>query len=401
MVARRLLTLAAMSGTLALSVGSAAAAGNSYVPNKTGDHPPNGCTHRDCTLREAVIAANAHPGRDTILVARTAYDLSIPRTGEDDPNTGDLDVSDPLVIKHKGKGRAVIDANHIDRVLHVVTSNTDRYSDLVKIVVRGGKTTLWGGGIMVGSGIIGLTNSVVTDNRAAYEGGGIFASAPAGELELVTTTVKSNRADQDGGGVASHVETHIRNTTISGNTVTYNNPYAGGGGVYFSAVNAPLRMSNDTIANNRVRGSGGGILTYGTGRLNNLTVARNVADTDNDGTGLGGGIAGGMFKVGNSIMALNKYGNGNVSDCSGTYESFGRNLLTNNSVGCSGFPDPPNIVTGDPRLGTLVNNGGPTQTIALRRHSPAINHAVKASAETRDQRGSNRGEKPDIGAFER
>ena len=124
MVARRLLTLVAVSGTLALSVGNAAAAGNSYVPNKTGDHPPNGCTHRDCTLREAVIAANAHPGRDTILLARTTYDLSIPRTGEDDPNTGDLDVSDPLVIKHKGKGRAVIDANHIDRVLHVVTSNT-------------------------------------------------------------------------------------------------------------------------------------------------------------------------------------------------------------------------------------------------------------------------------------
>ncbi|MGH2974382.1 MAG: choice-of-anchor Q domain-containing protein [Solirubrobacterales bacterium] len=399
--ARLPLMLVAIAGTLALSGGSAAAAGDTYAPNKTGDHAPNGCTSRDCTLREAVIAANAHPGRDTILLARTTYDLSIPRTGEGDPNSGDLDVSDPVVIKHKGKGRAVIDANHIDRVLHIVTSNTDRYTDLVKVVVRGGKTTLWGGGIMVGNGIIGLTNSVVMNNRAAYEGGGIFASAPAGELELVTTTVKANRADQDGGGVASHVETKIRASTISGNTVTYNNPYAGGGGIYFNAVDAQLRLSNDTIANNRVEGSGGGILTYGTGRLNNLTVARNVADTDNDGTGLGGGIAGGMLKVGNSIVALNKYGNGNVSDCSGAYDSFGRNFLTNNSVGCSGFPDPPNIVTGDPRLGTLANNGGPTQTIALRRHSPAINHAVKSSAETRDQRGDSRGRKPDIGAFER
>ena len=399
--ARRPLMLVAIAGALALSVGNAAAAGNTYVPNKTGDHPPNGCSKRDCTLREAVIAANGHPGRDTILLARKVYELSIPRTGEGDPNTGDLDVSDPVVIKHKGKGRAVIDANRIDRVLHVVTSNADRYSDLVKIVVRGGKTTLWGGGIMVGNGIIGLTNSVVMKNRAALEGGGIFASAPAGELELARTTVKANRADQDGGGVASHVETKIRASTISGNTVTYNNPFAGGGGIYFDAVDAPLRLSNDTIASNRVQGSGGGILTYGTGRLNNLTVARNVADTDNDGTGLGGGIAGGMLKVGNSIVALNKYANGNASDCSGSYDSFGRNLLTNNSVGCSGFSDPPNIVTGDPRLGILANNGGPTQTIALRRHSPAINHAVKASAETRDQRGDKRGKQPDIGAFER
>ena len=103
-----------------------------------------------------------------------------------------------------------------------------------------------------------------------------------------------------------------------------------------------------------------------------------------------------MLRVGNSIMALNKYGNGNVSDCSGAYDSFGRNLLTNNSVGCSGFPNPPNIVAGDPRLGALANNGGPTQTVALRRHSPAINHAVKASAERRDQRGSTQEKSPTL-----
>jgi hypothetical protein len=400
---RLALTLAlAIAGALALYAGEAVAASKTYVPNRTGDHAPNGCTRADCTLREAVIAANVHPGRDSILLARKTYDLSIPRTGEDDPNSGDLDVTDPLVIKHKGKGRAVIDANHIDRVLHVVTSASDRYTDLVKIVVRGGRTTLWGGGIMVGNGIIGMTNSVVADNRAAYEGGGIFAAAPAGELELVASTVKGNRADQDGGGISSHVETSIRTTTISGNTVPYNNPYAGGGGIFFSAAaDAHLKLSNDTIANNRVRGSGGGILTYGRGRLNNLTVARNVADTDNDGTGLGGGIAGGMLEVGNSILAINRYGNGNSSDCSGTYDSFGRNLLTNNSVGCAGFSDPPNIVTGDPRLGGIANNGGPTETIALRRHSPAINHAVKSSAEKRDQRGHRRGEHPDIGSFER
>jgi hypothetical protein len=392
----------AMTGAVALFAGDAAAAGKTYSPNRTGDHVPNGCTRADCTLREAVIAANAHPGRDTILLARKTYDLSIPRTGEGDPSSGDLDVTDALVIKHEGKGRAVIDANHIDRVLHVVTSNSDRYTDLVKVVVRGGRTTLWGGGIMVGNGIIGLTNSVVTDNRAAYEGGGIFAALPAAELELVTSTVKGNRADQDGGGISSHVETKIRASTISGNTVTYNNPYAGGGGIFFSApADTHLKLSNDTVANNRVRGTGGGILTYGSGRLNNLTVARNVADSDNDGTGLGGGIAGGMLEVGNSIVALNKYGNGNVSDCSGTYDSFGRNLLTNNSVGCAGFQDPPNIVTGDPRLGGLADNGGPTETIALRRHSPAINRALKSSAEKRDQRGHPRGEHPDIGSFER
>jgi hypothetical protein len=100
-------------------------------------------------------------------------------------------------------------------------------------------------------------------------------------------------------------------------------------------------------------------------------------------------------------MALNRYGNGNVSDCSGTYDSFGRNLLTNSTIGCAGFADPPNITTDDPRLGELADNGGPTKTISLRHHSAAINHASKASAEQRDQRGTKRGNRPDIGAFER
>jgi hypothetical protein len=255
--------------------------------------------------------------------------------------------------------------------------------------------------MMVGNGIIGLTNSVVTNNRADLEGGGIFAAYPAGELELATTTVKSNRAGQDGGGVASHVETKIRSSTISGNSVSYNNPNAGGGGVYFDAADAELKMGNDTVANNRVRGAGGGILAYAPGRLNNLTVARNLADSDNDGLGLGGGIAGGMLTVGNSIVALNRYGNGNVTDCSGIYESFGRNLLTNSTIGCAGFSDPPNLTRDDPRLGELADHGGLTKTISLRRGSAAIDRASKASAEKRDQRGEKRGGKPDIGAFER
>jgi hypothetical protein len=400
--ARRALILAlTIAGALALSAGAAVAAGKTYAPNRTGDHAPDGCTQRECTLREAVIAANAHSGRDTILLARKTYDLSIPPAGEGDPSSGDLDVTDPVVIKHKGKGRAVLDANHVDRVVHIVTSNADRYTDLVKVVVRGGRTTSWGGGIMVGNGIVGMTKSLVTDNRAELEGGGIFASLPAGELELVKSTVRANRAGQGGGGVASQVDTEIRATTLSGNTVTYNNLYAGGGGIYFYVTDASLKMTNTTVANNRVRGSGGGILTFTLGRLNNVTVARNVADTDDDGMGLGGGIAGGMLEVGNSILALNRYGNGSLSDCSGTYDSFGRNLLTNSTIGCAGFEDPPNIDTSDPRLGDLADNGGPTNTISLRRHSPAINHAQEATAQQRDQRGHKRGERPDIGAFER
>ena len=59
----------------------------------------------------------------------------------------------------------------------------------------------------------------------------------------------------------------------------------------------------------------------------------------------------------------------------------------------------------DPRLGPLQNNGGPTQTLALLKDSPAIGHANNSKAPATDQRGiTNRidevEEGTDIGAFE-
>jgi hypothetical protein len=58
----------------------------------------------------------------------------------------------------------------------------------------------------------------------------------------------------------------------------------------------------------------------------------------------------------------------------------------------------------DPRLGLLQNNGGPTQTLALQRGSPAIGKADDAVAPATDQRGHARtdhfGLATDIGAYE-
>src|SRR5262249_44043164 len=57
-------------------------------------------------------------------------------------------------------------------------------------------------------------------------------------------------------------------------------------------------------------------------------------------------------------------------------------------------------ITGDPKLGPLADNGGPTQTMALLPGSPALNAAGPALAPATDQRGFARGAAPDIGAYE-
>ena len=109
-----------------------------------------------------------------------------------------------------------------------------------------------------------------------------------------------------------------------------------------------------------------------------------------------------MINVKNSLIALNTDPVG--PDCHvatpGGIVSAGHNLI-GDTTDCTGIfgPATHDFTDLNPRIAQLANNGGPTKTIALRRHSKAINHAG-SDAPKRDQRGVKRHD-PDIGAFER
>ncbi|MEA2418918.1 MAG: hypothetical protein QOE60_1124, partial [Thermoleophilaceae bacterium] len=77
-----------------LLVGASAAQARTYEVTVRTDHKPDGCSVVECTLREAVIAANKHRGADTIeLPSRNRYELSLASTGEDRAANGDLDIT--------------------------------------------------------------------------------------------------------------------------------------------------------------------------------------------------------------------------------------------------------------------------------------------------------------------
>ena len=179
----------------------------------------------------------------------------------------------------------------------------------------------------------------------------------------------------------------------SGQTVTISGNHA----VRVFTVNSQgtLTLNKLTIADGYVAGAtfgyGGGIYNY-----SSAATVSNSTFSGNSGYGEGGGIATyGALTLKNTIVANNRPG----GNCLGTIPDGGGNLSYPGTT-CPG-------INGDPLLGPLQNNGGPTETLALGRGSAAIDAANDAICDAppvnnRDQRGIVRpqGSHCDIGAVE-
>src|SRR5690349_20199983 len=87
-----------------------------FTVTKTADTLDGAC-NSDCSLREAVTAANSAPGADTIQVGPGVYKLTRLNPFEDAAATGDLDVLGELTILGAGADRTILDGNATDRVL--------------------------------------------------------------------------------------------------------------------------------------------------------------------------------------------------------------------------------------------------------------------------------------------
>lgn len=306
----------------------------------------------------------------------------------------------------------------------------------------------FGGGIYVVTGTVTLTNSRVDGNYAYVNGGGFYIvdgtvvlegsrvdanyadvgdggglSVVSGTIELTKSRVDANYVDQgDGGGIHNfNGIVTLDNSRVDGNFAS-----GVGGGIYasFGAVilahsqvsdnistsaggifsSDELTLVNSTISTNSAETHGGGLyITDATADLYNTTIAANIADFDNDDDGDGGGVyisESGVLTATHSLIAHNFDGSSLGSwhpDCSGTLTGAGYNLITD-TTGCTLDGDVTgNIITANPGLGQLRNNGGPTLTHALLPGSPAIDAGNPAgclhpdgSALTTDQRGSMR-----------
>ena len=297
------------------------------------------------SLREAVAAANANPGEDTITFASDVAGGTITLT------LGELTLTDAARTTIDGGAAGVtLDGNNASRIVAV---NGGAQAALANLTLTRGRAS-YGGGIVNG-GTLAVTSSTLTGNSATYDGGGIFNY---GTLTVTSSTLAGNSATYDGGGIFNYGTLTVTSSTLAGNSATF----GGGGGIYNGGT---LTVTSSTLAgNSATHGSGGGIYNQAS---TTVTLTSTIVATSTS-----GGDLSGTFTGGNNL----------IGDASGT-----------------GLTSP---LSGDPRFDPagLKDNGGPTQTIALLPTSPTIAAGVAVSGVTTDQRGRVRNAAPDIGAFE-
>ena len=192
-------------GLLVLPVQPASAA--TFTVTKTADTNDGTC-NADCSLREAIVAANASAGPHTITIPAGTYTLSIPGANENAAATGDLDILQSMTLNGAGSASTIIQAgasaaNGIDKVFSVnpnfnIALNVTFSGMTIRLRQEPERAILadgFGGGLdfeASGTGNLTLTDCIVTDNTTADgDGGGLVASdftgsPPGGGLVTIT-----------------------------------------------------------------------------------------------------------------------------------------------------------------------------------------------------------------------
>jgi hypothetical protein len=213
-------------------------------------------------------------------------------------------------------------------------------------------------------------------------------------LGIYSSTISGNDADQ-GGAIDCRCALQISDSTIA------NNRARTAGAIELQLSNTaaanPMFIRNSTITGNT---SDGGFFSAALDlevpiTISNSTIAFNIAP-DNTATGAVYSIAD-TLTLQTTIIAENFPADVEVG--------FDTTVLgANNLSPASRATMPEDTLTDCPLLGTLAWNGGPTQTLALRHTSPAIDAGNNLLPLPTDQRGTGFprtfGVVADIGAWE-
>ena len=210
----------------------------------------------------------------------------------------------------------------------------------------------------------------------------------------VSTTDGDQNTAINGGGLFM---TGGNPLTITNSTFSYNVAISGGG-VNNVSPSAPTTITNTTISGNHVTDSGAGIETNAAMTLTNVTIANNIKDSNNKGSGFNSGP--GVSTVFKNVLLDNNMHDGlsESSNCgakspgAANITSQGGNVSSDDTCQLNlGLGDQENV---DIQLEALADNNvdltGTTLTHAIPVTSAAADAGVNEGCPNNDQRGSIR-----------
>jgi CSLREA domain-containing protein len=226
-----------MRGPLALCVclllASTSASADTFTVSKTND-TNDGMCDTDCSLREAVAAANARPGSDLVRLKHSFYRLTVEVSG---PADSQIRITDALVIRGVPE-RSTIDANGTNRHFEVAGGTK---VELVDLTLRGGIGEGRGGSIYSAGDLTlrrvwVIGNRVIADDDGVVDGGGIWNT---GELRMILCRVEGNIAldgftltGGQGGGIFNAGTLYLYDTALRSNVTGEDDSVGFGAGLY-------------------------------------------------------------------------------------------------------------------------------------------------------------------------
>ena len=341
-----------------------------FIVNTTTDlvsANPNACLNAvagQCSLREAIIEANATAGTDTIMVPAGTFTLTLARNAADHHTSqqGTLEVQDSVNIIGAGQNTTIIQggttlATSVDKVISFnqdIDSFTNASVSVSNLTIQNGNNrgnccvladgfggafdfdTGGNGTPGTGNATLTMTNVTIQNNAITNGQGGGFTMFNTlngtGFATLTNVIVQNNDATAvndasatccgDGGGGVIDARSHIvmSNVQVLGNqTHSLGGVNPVGGGLFFAGQHTQPQshITGGSISNNSATGNGGGLLTNASVLIDGGTVisgnSSGSAGPSADNSG-GGGIvndsADGMTLTQVTITGNTTAGNG-------------------------------------------------------------------------------------------
>jgi len=356
------------------------------------------------SLRQAVLNANAAAGADDVAFAPGL-------TGTITITSGEIVISDPLVVHGPGIGVLTISGNDLFRIFYLEKPSVAAPIDvtLEKMTLTRGLAVpthsgLAGGAVLSNGENLTILDSVISDSRTGFFqdppdflcGGNVallnFADVSGVTLRIVNSLLTGGHSDSDGGNLC----------VIAGKLVLDRSALTGGftglgsgGGLLGSSLADDSSILLSTISGNTAGSSGGGVECASFGTLGTLTIELSTisGNTSSSGGGIsvnesnvrildstisgnqagdtGGGISNSLIGSGANLEIINSTVSGNQGRLGGGIFSGPGLLLRLTTVSNN---------TATLRGGSLLT-GGPVGTIQA-------DHSILANGAPQDVDGA-------------